>query len=128
MKAIYKDFYGKINRSHRKEKHFLSEYSAFIIENNSVKNVAVCRIYGTQAMNYACIWFHTGTHTAGSGSAGGYGYHRPSAAAEIAFKSAGFKLSEDIAGRGDGAIQKALEACVKSLCGRKRVYIHYAHA
>lgn len=49
-------------------------------------------------------------HTSGSGKAGGYGYDKPSAAAAEAIRTAGFDLSEDIAGVGETAIREAMKA------------------
>lgn len=73
------------------------------------------RLYGTGSRNYACLWVNKEPwgHASGSGSAGGCGYHRPSAAAQEAIEAAGFKLSRDIEGRGDGAIEEALFAIAK---------------
>jgi hypothetical protein len=60
---------------------------------------------------YASVWLHWGKlWTSGKGRAGGYGYHRASAAAAQAFQTANVKLSKDINGRGDNAIEEALYA------------------
>ena len=66
-------------------------------------------------------------HTQGSGSAGGYGYHRPSAAAHEAIHNAGFRLSQAIDGRGDSAITDALCAIARCL-GIVRFGIVRSHA
>ena len=55
---------------------------------------------------YACIWHNNGS---GSGYAGGYGYHKASAAAQAAITSSGIDLSEDIDGRGAGKSLKQLK-------------------
>jgi hypothetical protein len=47
--------------------------------------------------------------------AGGYGYHKQSAAAGEAFKRCYVSLDSDIDGRGEGAIRDALEAITKAL-------------
>lgn len=84
------------------------------------------RIYGTGKRNTACLWvnstsskFPEGVHVSGSGKAGGYGYHRPSAALGEAIHNAGFALSESISGRGESAMREALMAIAKAL-GVKR--------
>lgn len=84
------------------------------------------RIYGTGKQNTACLWinsttkkFPDGVHVSGSGKAGGYGYHRPSAALGEAIGNAGFALSESISGRGETAMREALMAMAKAL-GVKR--------
>lgn len=74
------------------------------------------RLYGTGTTNSACLWVNTGdVHTCGSGKAGGYGYHRPSAAAAEAIRNAGFTISQDISGAGENAIEEALLALAKCL-------------
>lgn len=84
------------------------------------------RIYGTGKQNTACLWinsttkkFPEGVHVYGSGKAGGYGYHRPSAALGEAIRNAGFTLSESISGRGESAMREALMTMAKAL-GVKR--------
>lgn len=136
MKATYNaDAKTKWTTSHRKEgKCFFSSYA--IIEPNrdrygSHKRLAgstvELRLYGTGNQNFACLWVHlagntktgnpfpNGVYTQGSGRAGGYGYHRPSAAAQEAIYNAGFELSESISGVGDSAIEEALVAIAESL-------------
>jgi hypothetical protein len=65
-------------------------------------------------------------HVSGRGQAGGYGYHKPSAAIDAAIRSAGITLEytdsadkgrkADISGVGDEAIREALEAIARA-CG-----------
>ena len=69
----------------------------------------------------------TGYHTCGSGSAGGYGYHRASAAAGEAITNAGFKLSESINGAGDTAIEDALCA-IAQIQGYRKAILVESHA
>lgn len=133
MKATYST--GKVkgfNRNHRKENNFLSEYLVIqpkynlLNESIEMKQVISLRIYGTNAMNYACLWVYANDYKSGSGSAGGYGYHRPSAAAEEAINAAGYSLDESISGVGESAIKKALNAICK-LEGFKDCQIFEAH-
>lgn len=118
-----------LNINHRKEKHFQEQYSLVAVYKGDLKQVAQLRTYGTSSMNYCCLWVNdskTQTYQSGSGSAGGYGYHRPSAAAMEAFNNAGIYLDSDIAGRGDRAIEDALIALGKKL-GYRKLSIIKAH-
>jgi hypothetical protein len=122
-------FNSGLKYSHRRENSFLEEYTGFVIIDKQLRSVVTLRIYGTNAKNYACLWYNdTKQWGNGSGSAGGYGYHRPSAAAQEAFEKGGVVLSEDIDGRGDGAIVRAVEALTRCLFPRKKVYFHKAHS
>lgn len=59
----------------------------------------------------ACVWINAGdAYGCGSGSAGGYGYHKSSAAAQDAFSNAGVEFDAGIAGVGDSAIRSAILA------------------
>lgn len=126
--------FGMFKTSHRKEKFFMEEFSAFALEvregKASLKQVVSLRIYGTSTngSNTACIWVHTrdGQCKSGSGHAGGFGYHRPSAAAQEAIYGAGYELSEDIDGRGDSAIESAVKA-ISAAAGYPDCFIHVAH-
>lgn len=105
-------------RKHRREKNFQEEFSLILFDKelNKFQSVISLRIYGTQAKNYACLWVsNNGMYSNGSGSAGGYGYHRPSAAVQEAMESAGIKLDRSISGVGDSAIIGALHAIAKYL-------------
>jgi hypothetical protein len=88
--------------------------------------VIECRLYGTGARNYACIWVSKEPWgwSSGSGSAGGGGYHRPSAAAQEAIDNAGFSLSRPIDGRGPSAIVEALFAIAKVIGVTKPILFH----
>ena len=135
MNATYnKEAKTKFTTSHRKEgKYYFDSYSAIIPSKyyeNAANAVVELRLYGTGSKNYACLWVHdssnSGIVTSGTGSAGGYGYHRPSAAAAEAIENAGITLSEDISGRGDGAIESAVFAIAKML-GHDNAIIFHAH-
>lgn len=123
----------KYTSSHRKEHGgFMQEIAALVPSTykNESHAVVVLRIYGTSAMNYACIWINStrkAIHCNGSGSAGGYGYHRPSAAAQVAINNAGFDLSQPIDGRGDSAMREAVLAIAKA-AGYPNAKLHIAHA
>lgn len=124
MKATFnKDAKTKFTSSHRKEgKNYFESYNILIPSRHyqgSANAVVELRLYGTGNRNYACLWVHdssnSGISTSGTGWAGGYGYHRPSAAAQEAINNAGFVLSESISGVGDSAIERAVRAIAEHL-------------
>jgi hypothetical protein len=103
-------------QAHRKENNFMYSYIGIVVIKKAVKQAVDLRIYGTNSRNYCCLWLNNGKQwAAGSAFAGGYGYHRPSAAAAEALKKAGVTLSEDIDGRGDSAIESALFALLTTM-------------
>lgn len=101
---------------YRKESGFMGSYILLAPPDSDsyaplAKNAVEIRIYGTQARNYAAAWIHAkGVYACGGGAAGGYGYHRPSAAAANALEDAGVELEEPIGGGGESAIEGALYA------------------
>lgn len=102
---------------YRKESGFLGAYILLTPPDADApfEPIAQCaaeiRIYGTQARNYAAAWIHAkGVYACGGGMAGGYGYHRSSAAVASALKDAGVNLSQPIGGVGESAIEGALYA------------------
>lgn len=135
MKATFKENHiSKFNRKHRKENGiFLEEYVALIPKEVSGRKylhaVVTVRTYGTttNGSNSACVWIHGDNyHKSGSGHASGYGYHRTSQAVGYALENAGVVLSEDIGGRGEGAIESAIMAVAEAL-GFPEAMIHRAH-
>lgn len=126
----------KFNPNDRKENNYLYEFAVIaVMPDYTTQNPVVCRIYGTSShkRNYACVWTYdrrNGNYVsrAGSGWAGGYGYHRPSAAAESAFRNAGIDLDEAIGGRGDSAIKEACMAVAREVCpDAVTYYLHEAN-
>lgn len=130
-----KQYDGKV-RQNRKERDFTHEYAVLCPTLHDsrferISPVVTLRIYSTQSRNYACVWINNGAagiHLSGGGYAGGYGYHRASAAAQAALNDAGVILGENISGVGDSAIERALLAVARKVTGRKNCFIHYAHA
>lgn len=122
------------NASNRKEKLFYESYEIVTYNGKEFHNPISLRLYGSNAKNYACIWINAGktakrdsVHVSGTGNAGGYGYHRASAAVAEALQSAGFKFDSEISGVGESAINDALKAIAKHL-GFKKFTIVNAHA
>lgn len=85
---------------------------------------------------YASIWISApdkNIYCAGHGSAGGYGYHKESAAIQEAITSAGIELTGDVYGRndekknkradiggvGDSAVRAAIDAIARAAGYRK---------
>ena len=124
--------------SYRREASFWREMS--LIDLDKGKDVVNVRFYGSGATVYCVAWFSLWTYdfpgaelcggTAscrGMGKAGGYGYHKASAAMQEALEDAGITLPADIAGVGDEAMRDALLALAKHV-GIERPFIHTAHA
>ncbi len=105
------------------EKETVCRYSLVVLQDDGtlgeVVNVVVYMGRSRTASKvYASVWlgcYERSVHTSGTGSAGGYGYHKESAAVGKAFTSAGIELAEDIRGRGTRAIYDALEAVAEHL-------------
>lgn len=141
MKAkFYKNVKRKFCASHRKEKGgFYQEYAALIPSKWSKQEfqaVVTVRLYWPgQTTCYACAFVthkkavleDGGTCVSGSGSAGGYGYDKPSAAAGEALRNAGFALEKSISGVGESAIREAVLAVAKA-AGWPNAKLHTAHA
>ncbi len=129
---------GKVS-SNRKENHFTGEY-AVLVDNKSLardkkyygemSSIITARTYFTGSTAYACIWINCPKgeiYLCGGGKAGGYGYHKTSAALQAAINDTGIKLSESISGVGESAMENALKAIAKTL-GFKKFHIHHANA
>lgn len=139
MTAIFKDLNHapKFNINHRKEKHFYKQITAVAInEDHRAYDAVILRLYATDAKHYACLWTHGNCSwdgcndrwRNGSGSAGGYGYHRASAAAEEAITNAGITLDESIGGRGNGLMVEAVEAIARAIWPDESVKIYVTEA
>ncbi len=109
------------NGNFRKEKNFHTQYTGIAILGGingipTAKEAVTLRIYYTEARAYCCVWLHGfDLWQKGAAYAGGYGYHRGSAAAAYALQNVGVKLSESIDGCGDSAIRNAVEAVTRAL-------------
>lgn len=99
----------KYNCNYRKENWPFKEYA--LIDAEQLRQRFILRVYyDFQASTvYAACWIHS-MSASGTGKAGGYGYHKGSAAAAEAMENAGLKFSEPIAGRGESLIIEAIEA------------------
>ena len=106
------------------EKEFLSAWDVVAFRDGEYFHPVTLRTYSGRPRNasriYATIWVSHCAPAAfdgcsGSGYAGGYGYHKASAAAQDAIQSAGIELSAPIGGAGDSAIEAALGAIARAL-------------
>ena len=87
---------------------------------DTLQEIIIARCYMGRSANastvYASVWINTSeVHTSGKGKAGGYGYHKESAAIAEAIESADIYLDTDISGVGNGAIHEALGAIAESM-------------
>jgi hypothetical protein len=112
---------------YRRERSFWQELA--LIDLDKGKVIASIRFYGSGPTIYcvAWIWPSNLPSARGYGKAGGYGYHKASAAMAEALNAAGVKLALDIGGRGEGVMQEALTALAAHL-EIARPYVHHAHA
>ena len=120
--TIGKTVSNGVNYGYKKE--LIRTYN---VVTDALKEIITVRCYMGRSANastvYASVWINTSdVHTSGKGKAGGYGYHKESAAIAEAMESAGVSLDTDISGVGDGAIKEALSAIANAL-GFERVLI-----
>lgn len=97
MKAIIKSKEVSNGRNYGGEKEMISAYSIIGTIKGDLKKIVTVRSYMGRSRNastvYCSIWVHgNGYYLAGHGSAGGYGYHKESAALQGAINSAGIQL------------------------------------
>ena len=108
--------------------------SAIAVINGKMREVVVARWYMARKSEgaspvYASIWtYGAGFDISGYGRATGYGYHKASAALSTAIDSAGIVLSEPIAGVGEGAIRRAVEAIARAIAGDAAEVLIIDHA
>lgn len=136
MKAKLPETETSNARNYSGDKELVSSYSLIGRMDGSLVELIDCRAWMGRSRNastvYASIWVKNGEHWySGKGQAGGYGYHKISAAIGEAITSAGITLygspyrREDgvdidkrcsISGVGEGAIRSALR-CIAQACG-----------
>lgn len=99
-----------------------------VIDPKSGAAPVVARIYWPGETAYCAIWIGAGDKWGrGQGKAGGYGYHKASAALAEAIDDAGIKLSRSISGVGDSAMEEACAAIARAVTGKRRFIVHVAH-
>lgn len=115
----------------RKEEHFYKQFSVINTTKSErfAHSAIILRLYATPSRIYACLWINENAHhLSGGGYAGGYGYHKASAAAQDAIIAAGITLATSIAGVGDDAIREALLAIANHINPEGKFITHEAHA
>lgn len=116
---IVKEWKEHFNSKHRKEDMF----RAYKVLDTNFNTVVDCRLYqpGRSSTCYCCLWVSApDKYKSGSGTAGGYGYHKASSAVGSAVRNAGFSLDKYIDGVGDKAIEGALLAVARCVRGRRK--------
>ncbi len=112
-------------RNYWGDKPVIQTIHAVVIHARQMRTAVTVRVHGTNARNYCSVWVDdhlTHRYYAGHGWAGGFGYHRPSSALQVALKSAGITLSKDIDGCGAAAMRDAVIAICHAL-GHRNVYL-----
>lgn len=102
----------------REEKHFYTGYKVVTIVNDEMIELIDARLGATENCHYAVIWLNCfysnenfaceNGHACGAGKAGGWGYHRESAALAAAFSRAGMKFNIGCSGMGESAMRDCL--------------------
>jgi hypothetical protein len=122
-KNYFATFNGKLQnaKNYGDKKETVRTVQAVGMLNGKLACVAEARFYMGRRSDgaspvYCSLWVHGDNYTSGTGSAGGFGYHKQSAALQAAMKSAGVFLWADagthayIDGVGDGAMRDAMTA------------------
>ena len=104
----------------REEKHFYIGYKVVTIVNDEMIELVDARLGATDNCHYAVIWlncFYSNENFAykngracGAGKAGGWGYHRASAALDSAFHCAGMRFSVGCSCMGESMMRDCLLA------------------
>lgn len=83
----------------------------FCVDKETGRQIIEAIFYSTDRVDRACVWLtYENRYLRAGAKAGGYGYHKPSAALSGCFDKMGIQLSEDIHGRGHNAMEDAIEA------------------
>lgn len=146
MKAKFTKTQVQNGRNYADKKETLDTYKVIAYYKGEFHEPITCRTYigrsSSASVVYASIWVHgwksprgKGIDVAGHGDAGGYGYHKGSAAIQAAIDSAGIELYGSAYGRpgeenkraridgvGDTAIESALLAIGRAL-GYTKLYL-----
>jgi hypothetical protein len=108
MKAKFTDLNASNGRNYYGEKELIAQYTVVAFSKGEFVDVVNVKCYMGRSSNsrvvYASIWVNAPkkkAYMAGTGKAGGYGYHKESAAIGEAIHSAGIELYGDVYGRDD---------------------------
>lgn len=127
------------DRNARRDNGFIREIA--VINPSDGRAVLIARIYMPGSVAYCSLWIHGDKYARGQGKAGGYGYHKQSAALMDAIRDAGITLTGDVYGRdsksdkpasisgvGDSAMVDACQAIARAMTGKRKFITHEAHA
>lgn len=115
-------------RNLSRDKELVQTYNLIALRNNELRKVITVRCWmgrsRTASTVYATIWVQAPDYwVSGHGKAGGYGYHKISAAVADAIRSAGIELDQSISGVGEQGIRAAMEAIALKLGYKKTLII-----
>lgn len=109
----------------REEKHFYTGYKVVTIVNDEMETLIDARLGATENCHYSSIWLNTKYtdydyyiqygNACASAKAGGWGYHRASAALDSAFHRAGMRFNVGCNGMGESAMRDCLLAAGECL-------------
>ena len=117
----------RLSHREREEKNGLARgYKAVYMDAGKLVDLVDLRIaFTSSGTPYACVWCYQpgefakndmgGGWNSGSGTAGGYGYHKGSAAVESAFRAAGIKFNSEVGGCGWERVKDAVQAAGEML-------------
>lgn len=102
MKAILPAANTENGRNHSGQKEEIQTYKLLAIKKGDIREIVTCRLWMSRSSNahtvYGSIWVDDRAnhrYYAGHGTAGGYGYHKQSAAVGSAISNAGIELYGD---------------------------------
>ena len=138
MKAIIKIAHAENisnqARNARDKQALIHQYTVLGIIDGEIRSLVEARIYMGMSRSAermtAILWVHGKNYACGSGWAGGYGYHKQSAAAGRAIGAAGFELDTSISGAGESALIDGLKAVALAAwpdVDEKTLYVCEAH-
>lgn len=114
-----------LNGKNYAPKLLIATINCVAMTERGLREIVTVRCYMAQggSVVYCSLWIHTDTlHCAGHGQAGGGGYHKASAAFDVAICSAGIQLDESINAAGDSAMDDAVRAIASAL-GYDDIYL-----
>jgi len=120
-----------VSNARQLDKEIIKQYHVIGLFDGQMREIIDCRLYMSRSADgaspvYCSLWVFgkqdSNFYTSGRGRANGYGYHKRSAAVGDALDSAGIKLSEDISGGGNSAVEEAFQAIGAAL-GAEQVLI-----
>ena len=105
----------RLSHREREEKNGLARgYKAVYMDAGKLVDLVDLRIAFTSSGEFAKNDMG-GCWNSGSGTAGGYGYHKGSAAVESAFRAAGIKFNSEVGGCGWERVKDAVQAAGEML-------------